>query len=74
MHVQHMCTLFPPSHALQPVSEVMRLIQEDDRLDRPKNCPEEVYAIMKSCWEAEPRDRPMFKQLLEQLTELVQSA
>ena len=52
----------------------MRLIQEDDRLDRPKNCPEEVYAIMKSCWEAEPRDRPMFKQLLEQLTELVQSA
>ena len=41
---------------------------------RTEHCPEEVYTIMRSCWEDEPRDRPMFKQLLEQLTELSQSA
>ena len=37
---------------------------------RPEHCPEEVNTIMRLCWAGEPRDRPMFKQLLKQLTKL----
>ena len=67
-------TLHSLIHVLQPVSDVMSFIKKGGRLERPEHCPEEVYVIMRSCWEEEPRDRPMFKQLLAQLEKLVQSA
>ena len=61
------------THPLQPVSEVINFIKSGGRLERPENCPEKVYTMIISVCKVEPRDRPMFKQLLEQLTKLVQS-
>src|SRR5690348_15908952 len=28
------------------------------RLECPKNCPNEIFQIMSSCWNAEPKSRP----------------
>ena len=67
-------TSFAFPHVLQPGIDVMSFIKRGGRLIRPEHCPEEVYTIMRLCWADEPRDRPMFKQLLEQLTKLAQSA
>ncbi|CAL1544980.1 unnamed protein product [Lymnaea stagnalis] len=41
------------------------------RMDRPSNCSDELYAIMRSCWEDEPADRPNFAQLRFMLEELL---
>lgn len=37
------------------------------RLDRPEQCPEEVYQLMQRCWEYDPRKRPSFSTLHQDL-------
>ena len=39
------------------------------RLERPENCPAEIYSLMKSCW-TEYGTRPPFTMLFKELTEL----
>ncbi|KAH9492329.1 Fibroblast growth factor receptor 1 [Bulinus truncatus] len=41
------------------------------RMDKPSNCSDELYAIMRSCWEDESTDRPTFTQLRFMLEELL---
>ncbi|VDM48169.1 unnamed protein product [Toxocara canis] len=38
-------------------AEVKRMVACGSRMDKPKRCPEEIYALMKSCWEQNPDDR-----------------
>ena len=52
----------------------MSFIKRGGRLEKPEHCPDEMYTVMRSCWEEVPRDRPMFKQLLEKLTKLAQQS
>ena len=40
-------------------------------LTQPKNCPENVYKIMKSCWNRSPRKRPHFNTLYGTLNKAV---
>ncbi|CAL8359500.1 tyrosine-protein kinase Fes/Fps [Gadus morhua] len=40
------------------------------RMPAPPACPPEVYRLMQSCWQTEPRNRPSFRELMEQLAEL----
>ena len=44
------------------------------RLPRPAGgailCPEALWGILLSCWEAEPRDRPSFADLAKRLVEI----
>lgn len=40
------------------------------RLERPEHCPTEFHDLMKSAWSAEPKDRPTFKSVREQLQKL----
>lgn len=41
--------------------------RENFRMPSPSNCPEVIYNIMRSCWRAEPEDRPTFKILRHEL-------
>lgn len=36
-------------------------------LQCPKDCPEDVYQLMKSCWNHEPSERPSFDELCDRL-------
>lgn len=36
-------------------------------LEKPKNCPDQVFEIMQMTWEMKPENRPTFKELFEKL-------
>uniref|UniRef100_A0A8C5CK38 Tyrosine-protein kinase n=1 Tax=Gadus morhua TaxID=8049 RepID=A0A8C5CK38_GADMO len=44
------------------------------RMPAPPACPPEVYRLMQSCWQTEPRNRPSFRELMEQLAEITEKA
>jgi hypothetical protein len=37
------------------------------RLERPANCPKNIYDLMKWCWDAQPENRPTFTAILASL-------
>lgn len=39
-------------------------------LPHPKGCPDEIYNVMRLCWQRNPNDRPSFDQLLSKLNEM----
>ena len=56
-----------------PSHDLYRMVKDGYRMECPDNCSEEIYAIMMSCWEAEPSDRPTFTQLKEQFDSLLEA-
>ncbi|EHB11361.1 Fibroblast growth factor receptor 4 [Heterocephalus glaber] len=54
-----------------PVEELFALLREGHRMDRPPNCPPELYGLMRECWHAAPSQRPTFKQLVEALDKVL---
>ncbi|XP_073679459.1 protein-tyrosine kinase 6b [Garra rufa] len=48
--------------------EVVHLVSTQSyRMPSPSKCPKVIYNIMRSCWRAEPEDRPTFKILRHEL-------
>ncbi|NXG75251.1 FES kinase, partial [Baryphthengus martii] len=45
-------------------------VEQGMRLDPPKQCPEEVYQLMQRCWEYDPRKRPSFSAIHQDLIAL----
>ncbi|NXG57978.1 FES kinase, partial [Hemiprocne comata] len=43
-------------------------VEQGVRLDPPEQCPEEVYRLMQRCWEYDPRKRPSFSTIHQDLT------
>ncbi|XP_010777811.1 LOW QUALITY PROTEIN: non-receptor tyrosine-protein kinase TNK1 [Notothenia coriiceps] len=41
-----------------------RVEREGERLEKPPDCPQELYAVMRKCWACNPADRPNFAQLI----------
>ncbi|XP_041351052.1 uncharacterized protein LOC121370023 [Gigantopelta aegis] len=41
------------------------------RMDKPSNCSDELYFIMRKCWEERPQERPCFTQLRLMVEELL---
>ena len=39
-------------------------------MEAPDGCPQEIYTIMMSAWEIDPKQRPTFKSVLEKLNNL----
>ncbi|KAM8881698.1 non-receptor tyrosine-protein kinase TNK1 [Synchiropus picturatus] len=40
-----------------------RVEREGERLEKPLDCPQEIYAIIRRCWACSPAERPSFAQL-----------
>jgi len=40
------------------------------RLEKPTECPDDIYVLMKMCWEAEPQNRITFHNLVVELSRL----
>ncbi|KAM7073231.1 fibroblast growth factor receptor 2 isoform 8-T9 [Molossus nigricans] len=54
-----------------PVEELFKLLKEGHRMDKPANCTNELYMMMRDCWHAVPAQRPTFKQLVEDLDRIL---
>uniref|UniRef100_A0A3B4XVX9 Protein kinase domain-containing protein n=1 Tax=Seriola lalandi dorsalis TaxID=1841481 RepID=A0A3B4XVX9_SERLL len=44
--------------------------REGERLEKPADGPQELYAIMRKCWACNAGDRPSFAQLTTMVTEV----
>ncbi|XP_041723922.2 activated CDC42 kinase 1 [Coregonus clupeaformis] len=40
-----------------------RVEREGERMERPPDCPQELYSVMRKCWACTPSNRPTFSQL-----------
>ena len=49
---------FLPYNAIGDDTMVAQAVMAGERLPKPDQCPDEVYAIMQSCWHQKPKDRP----------------
>jgi serine/threonine protein kinase len=59
-----------PYHNLRSNSDVMLLTMTGRRHHQPSGCSDELYAIMMRCWDAEPKKRPVFTDLVAELDQL----
>ena len=48
-------------------------IQNEHRLEKPKFAPNFFGEIMKNCWQKDPKERPTFLQLAEAIEEYIES-
>ncbi|XP_078132216.1 non-receptor tyrosine-protein kinase TNK1 [Sander vitreus] len=46
-----------------------RVEREGERLEKPPDCPQEMYKVMRKCWACNPADRPSFAQLITMVAE-----
>ena len=47
------------------MQQVIQLVENGERLQKPEACPDDVYKVMQQCWSYEDELRPTFKDLLE---------
>ncbi|KAL6118592.1 tnk1 [Pungitius sinensis] len=46
-----------------------RVEREGERLEKPPDCPKELYGVMRKCWACNAADRPSFLQLIKMVAE-----
>ncbi|XP_019635761.1 PREDICTED: mast/stem cell growth factor receptor Kit-like isoform X2 [Branchiostoma belcheri] len=59
---------YPGMDAMQ----VQRELKRGYRMPKPRNCTEEMYVLMRWCWERNPDRRPTFRQLVAETNKLKQ--
>ena len=47
--------------------DVIKLIEDKHRLEKPLTCPEELYYLMLKCWEYDSSQRPNFYKLKDSI-------
>uniref|UniRef100_A0A8C8B9U1 Tyrosine-protein kinase n=1 Tax=Otus sunia TaxID=257818 RepID=A0A8C8B9U1_9STRI len=47
--------------------QTREVVEQGVRLDPPEQCPEEAYRLMRRCWEYDPRKRPSFSVIHQDL-------
>ncbi|XP_023210808.1 insulin-like peptide receptor isoform X2 [Centruroides sculpturatus] len=45
--------------------QVLKYVINDGIMEKPENCPDRLYALMKLCWAKNPKARPTFTELIE---------
>lgn len=48
-----------------------RVVQGGERPKVPDNCPSKLKALIKACWDAEPRKRPPFEKIIPLFDEII---
>ncbi|XP_037083941.1 proto-oncogene tyrosine-protein kinase receptor Ret-like [Pollicipes pollicipes] len=49
------------------------LLKSGYRMDRPANCTQDMYSIMRQCWQEQPSSRPTFAELTMWFDKMLQS-
>lgn len=55
----HTSLLFCP----QPVEDVAAHVEKGYRMESPEGCPDQIYNVMKDCWNEDPSQRPNFTRI-----------
>ena len=63
-----------PYPSVPSVERLFQLIRDGHRMERPPNCSVDIYMIMRECWNAEPKWRPTFADLVEDLDRVLINA
>uniref|UniRef100_A0A8C1NNM6 receptor protein-tyrosine kinase n=1 Tax=Cyprinus carpio TaxID=7962 RepID=A0A8C1NNM6_CYPCA len=53
-------------------AELYEKLPQGYRLEKPLNCDDEVYELMKQCWKEKPYERPSFAQILRSLNRMLE--
>ena len=53
-----------------PMENLYELLRSGHRMERPDECPSEVYQIMRECWHSNPVLRPNFAKLHHDIKKL----
>uniref|UniRef100_A0A8C4HU71 Tyrosine-protein kinase receptor Tie-1 n=1 Tax=Dicentrarchus labrax TaxID=13489 RepID=A0A8C4HU71_DICLA len=51
-------------------AELYEKLPQGFRMEKPKNCDDEIYELMKQCWRDRPYERPPFSQISVQLNRM----
>ncbi|KAL2101546.1 hypothetical protein ACEWY4_003307 [Coilia grayii] len=54
------------------VMKLITLLERHSRLPCPKDCPQEVYSLMRRCWSINPDERPTFQDLIRSMQDIRQ--
>lgn len=57
-----------------PNNGLFQLLQRGYRMEKPANCSEELYQVMRQCWREKPSERPTFTDLKKRLDDLLVTA
>lgn len=49
--------------------QVLRYVIEGGVMERPENCPDKLYELMRRCWQHRPSARPSFMDIIAMLLE-----
>eukprot|EP00079_Xenopus_tropicalis_P035268 XP_017949039.1 PREDICTED: tyrosine-protein kinase receptor Tie-1 [Xenopus tropicalis] len=52
-------------------AELYENLPQGYRMEKPRNCDDEVYELMRQCWRDRPYERPPFSQISIQLTRML---
>ena len=47
--------------------ETIEKVNSGYRMPSPEDCPSKMYKLMAECWDAEPLQRPSFKELFQSI-------
>ncbi|GAA6089014.1 tyrosine-protein kinase receptor Tie-2 [Tachysurus ichikawai] len=53
-------------------AELYEKLPQGYRLEKPLNCDDEVYELMRQCWREKPYERPSFAQILVSLNRMLE--
>ncbi|XP_065203141.1 uncharacterized protein LOC135833324 [Planococcus citri] len=63
-----------PYPSVKTLPGMLRVLNENRRLEKPPNASTDVHNLMLDCWKYEPGQRPNFSNIVERLTELLTNA
>ena len=56
-----------PYPGIEPGQELYEKLIKNYRMAQPQFCPHNIYKIMLECWNAEPKERPRFREMADVL-------
>ncbi|XP_076602251.1 mitogen-activated protein kinase kinase kinase 20 isoform X1 [Chaetodon auriga] len=56
-----------PFKGLEGLQVAWLVVEKNERLTIPSGCPASFAELLKNCWVTDPKERPMFKQILSTL-------
>uniref|UniRef100_A0A8C6PX62 Sterile alpha motif and leucine zipper containing kinase AZK n=1 Tax=Nothobranchius furzeri TaxID=105023 RepID=A0A8C6PX62_NOTFU len=56
-----------PFNGLEGLQVAWLVVEKNERLTVPSCCPSSFAGLMRRCWATEPKERPMFRQILSTL-------